>query len=173
MNQTLILNADFTPISLVPLSIVRWQHAIKLYWLDRVTILHNYEDKEIHSPSTTMLMPAVCATKKYYKIPQEAKFTRNNLFLRDTFTCQYCNELFNQSELTIDHVIPKSLGGGTDWENCVASCSRCNSTKGSKTIQPIKQPYKPTYWELAKKRSQKLEVQHDSWYNYLAKSRAC
>lgn len=172
MSETLILNADYRPISLVPLSVVNWQHAIKLHWLNRIQILHTYEDRLIHSPSTTMEMPAVAVTQKYYRIPQEAKFSRNNLFLRDTFTCQYCAELFPSSELTIDHVVPRSLGGGTDWENCVASCKSCNSEKGSKLIKPLIKPYKPTYWELAKKKRKKIELQHPSWAKYLAVDQA-
>jgi 5-methylcytosine-specific restriction endonuclease McrA len=171
MSDTLILNADYQPISFVPLSAVGWQQAVKLHWLDRVYVLHTYDDKQIHSPSTTIQMPAVCATKKFYKIPQEAKFSRNNLFLRDTFNCQYCGELFSQSELTVDHVIPRSLGGGTDWENCVASCKACNSNKGSKLINPMIQPYAPTYWELAKKKKQKIQIQHPSWEEYLGVSK--
>jgi len=167
MSTTLILNADYQPISMVPLSTVPWPHALKLYWLDRVHIIHEYEDREIHSPSCTMNMPAVCVTKKYYKIPQEAKFSRNNLLLRDTFTCQYCAELFPTSELTIDHVIPRSLGGKTNWENCVASCRSCNGKKGSDLIPPLKQPYKPTYWELAKKKRSKVELMHTSWEQYI------
>lgn len=167
MSETLILNADYRPISLVPLSVVAWQQAIKLHWLNRIQIIHEYEDRDIHSPSCTMQMPAVGVTLRYYKIPQEAKFSRNNLFLRDTFTCQYCGELFPQSELTVDHVIPRSLGGGTDWENCVASCRSCNSNKGSKLITPITQPYTPTYWELAKKKRNKIQIQHPSWAQYL------
>ena len=167
MSDTLILNADYQPISFVPLSAVGWQQAVKLHWLDRVYVLHTYDDKQIHSPSTTIQMPAVCATKKFYKIPQEAKFSRNNLFLRDTFNCQYCGELFPQSELTIDHVIPRSLGGGTDWENCVSSCKSCNSNKGSRLIKPITHPYTPTYWELAKKKKNKIHLQHSSWGQYL------
>jgi len=166
MSTTLILNADHRPISLVPLSAVPWQHAIKLHWLNRVTILHSY-DTVIHSPSLSMQMPAVAVTNKFYRIPQEAKFTRNNLFLRDTFTCQYCAELFSQTELTVDHVIPKSLGGGSNWENCVASCKSCNSMKGSDIIKPIRDPYKPSYWDLAKKKRNKIEILHPSWEQYI------
>lgn len=170
MSEVLILNADYQPISLIPLSVVSWQQAIKLHWLGRLHILHSYEDKKIHSPSTTMDMPAVCVTTKYYNVPKEVRFSRENLYIRDTFTCQYCNELFNSSELTIDHVIPRAKGGGTSWENCVASCRPCNNHKGDKLIRPIHTPQLPTYYDLARKKLTKgMHTRHHSWDQYLGK----
>jgi 5-methylcytosine-specific restriction endonuclease McrA len=168
MSHTLILNADYQPISLIPLSVIDWQQAIKLQWLGKLHVLHTYEDWIVHSPTTSFHVPAVCVTSKYYKVPLDANFSRSNLYIRDAFVCQYCNEQYSTSELSIDHVIPQSLGGGTSWENCVTSCKPCNHGKGSKLIKPIRQPYAPSYWDLARKSvGRHVKIKHDSWRQYL------
>ena len=103
----LVLNADFTPLSYYPLSLWPWQTAVKAVFLDRVTIVENY-DREIHSPTRTMPIPSVIALKQYVKPSQYPAFTRFNLFLRDRFQCQYCG---SGHDLTFDHVVPRRLGG--------------------------------------------------------------
>ena len=124
----LILNADYQPISYFPLSLWSWQDSIKAVFLDRVNIIAEYES-EVRSSSFSMKIPSVIALKKYIPISKKPPFTRFNLFLRDNFTCQYCGDIFNSNELTFDHVIPKSKGGETKWENVVAACAKCNLKK--------------------------------------------
>jgi len=168
MSDTLVLNADFQPLSLVPLSVMPWQQAIKLLYLDRVTLLHEYTDKDLHSPSITMPMPSVVVTKKYYNVKLHAKFNRYNLFLRDLFVCQYCGDQFSIKELTIDHVVPRCRGGKTSWTNCVTSCKKCNSHKGSKLINPISKPIQPSYFKLAKNKSHlDFPIKDEVWRDYL------
>jgi 5-methylcytosine-specific restriction endonuclease McrA len=75
-------------------------------------------------------------------------FTRENIYLRDKFKCQYCGNEFKKQYLTLDHVIPKSQGGKTTWENIVCSCAKCNHSKGNKTpeqanIKLIRKPIMP------------------------------
>ena len=124
----LILNADYQPISYFPLSLWSWQDSIKAVFLDRVNIIAEYES-EVRSSSFSMKIPSVIALKKYIPISKKPPFTRFNLFLRDNFTCQYCGDIFTSNELTFDHVIPKSKGGETKWENVVAACGKCNLKK--------------------------------------------
>ena len=76
MSETLLLNSDFNPISVLPLSVISWQHAIKLHFLDRIQILETYDDWEIHSEYLTMKVPAVAVTKDYFKFKKAAKFSR-------------------------------------------------------------------------------------------------
>ncbi len=111
----LVLNADFRPLSYFPLSLWPWQETVKAVFLDRVSILSEY-DRVVHSPSFSMKLPSVIALKEF--IPQERRpaFTRFNVFLRDRFRCQYCGESSPAPELTFDHVIPRSRGGRTNWE---------------------------------------------------------
>ena len=126
---TLVLNADYTPLSYYPLSIWPWQTAIKAIFLDRVDVVASYE-REIHSPSLDMKLPSVIALRQFVKPSEFPAFTRFNLFLRDRFTCQYCG---SPSHLTFDHVVPRRLGGKTTWENISTACAPCNMKKGGRT----------------------------------------
>ncbi len=98
-------------------------------FLERVNIVANY-DHAVHSPSFAMKLPSVVSLKTYVKPSTHPAFTRFNLFLRDRFACQYCGD---RDDLTFDHLIPRSRGGHTTWENVVAACSPCNLRKGSLT----------------------------------------
>jgi hypothetical protein len=121
----LVLNADYRPLSYYPLSLWSWQDAIKAVFLDRVSIVSSYE-RIIKSPSFEMFLPSVVSLKEYVKPARHPAFTRFNVFLRDRFQCQYCG---SREDLTFDHVIPRSKGGRTTWDNVVAGCrgrSRCS-----------------------------------------------
>jgi 5-methylcytosine-specific restriction endonuclease McrA len=121
----LVLNADFRPLSDFPLSLWSWQDAIKAVFMDRVSVLSEY-DTEVHSPSVTMRLPSVIALKDYIPSARRPAFTRFNVFLRDAFHCQYCVDRRPTPDLTFDHVIPRSRGGRTTWENVVTACGFCN-----------------------------------------------
>ena len=114
--HALVLNADFRPLSYFPLSIWSWQDAVKAVFLDRVSVISEYERK-IHSPSFEMRLPSVIALKEYVPAARRPAFTRFNVFLRDRFNCQYCGGDFATNELTFDHVVPKSRGGRTAWRS--------------------------------------------------------
>lgn len=169
MSTTLLLNQSYEPVSVLPLSVIDWQHALKLYFLDRVTILESYPDWVIHSEHLNINVPSVCVTKEYFHYKKSVKFSRSNLYLRDLYTCQYCGEVFDHKELTIDHVIPRMAGGKTNFENTVTSCKPCNHRKGHKLLKPLNQPYKPDYYSLVKRWKNKgnIHVPCDSWYQYL------
>ena len=164
-----VLNADFRPLSYYPLSLWSWQDAIKAVFLDRVNIVSSY-DRAVHSPSYEIKLPSVVSLKNYVKPPQWPAFTRFNLFLRDKFSCQYCGEM---SDLTFDHLLPRSKGGETTWENVVTACSKCNLKKANHlyhvaNMKPIQWPYKPNVHELHK--NGKLfppNYLHESWMDYL------
>src|ERR1700753_3047084 len=127
----LVLNADSRPLSYYPLSLWSWQDAIKAVFLDRVNIVSEY-DVAVRSPSFQMRLPSVVSLKTYVKPSRSPAFTRFNVFLRDRFQCQYCG---CRDDLTFDHVIPRSLGGQTTWENVVTACSPCNLRKGGLLLQ--------------------------------------
>jgi len=165
----LVLNADYRPLSYFPLSLWNWQTALKAVFLDRVSILSNY-DREVHSPSMAMPLPSVIALKKYVRQPKYPAFTRFNLFLRDEFTCQYCG---STEELTFDHVIPRSQGGRTSWTNITAACAPCNLRKGGRTpeeahMYPMRKPIRPTAFELHEHGRQfPPNYLHESWRDFL------
>ena len=92
-----------------------------------------------------------------------------NVFLRDSYTCQYCGIDVTRKNVTLDHVLPVSFGGKSTWENSTTSCDRCNGAKGNnKKIKPKSVPYKPSYWELVDKRKKMaFDIRHPSWVQYL------
>ena len=165
----LVLNADFRPLSYYPLSLWCWQDAIKSVFLNRVMIVSNYERK-IRSPSFEMNLPSVIALKNFIQPSKQPNFTRFNVFLRDKFTCQYCGD---KKDLTFDHLLPKSKGGLTNWENVVTACSVCNVKKGGRLYRHSamilrRKPYAPSLEDLYDNgRNFPPNFLHESWMDYL------
>lgn len=165
----LVLNADYRPLSYFPLSLWSWQTAIKAVFLRRVNIVCEY-DRMVHSPSTELRLPSVIALKKYVRPARHPAFTRFNLFLRDRFSCQYCGL---GDDLTFDHIIPRSQGGRTTWQNVTTACAHCNLRKGGKTpaqsgMHPKITPYRPTSHQLMENgRAFPPNYLHESWRDYL------
>lgn len=168
----LVLNADFRPLSYFPLSLWSWQDAIKAVFLDRVSVISEY-DRTIRSPSLQMRLPSVIALKEYIPAARRPAFTRFNVFLRDKFECQYCGHSFSAHDLTFDHLIPRSLGGRTTWVNVVAACAPCNLRKGNRLahqagMHPIRLPAEPSSTELQENgRAFPPNYLHQSWRDFL------
>ena len=165
----LVLNADYRPLSYYPLSVWSWQDAIKAVFLDRVNIVALY-DKAVHSPSIEIMLPSVVSLKSYVRPARHPAFTRFNVFLRDRFSCQYCG---SRQDLTFDHLIPRSLGGHTTWENVVTACSECNLQKGGQAprqagMWPSQMPFQPSVNDLHRNgRLFPPNYLHESWLDYL------
>ena len=165
----LVLNADFRPLSYYPLSLWSWQDSIKSVFLNRVSIVSFY-DRAIRSPSFSMKLPSVIALKSFVRPFTNPNFTRFNVFLRDKFSCQYCG---SKNELTFDHLLPRSKGGKTDWENVVTACSACNVKKGGRLLKYSgmklgKLPHQPTTEDLHKNgKNFPPNFLHKSWIDYL------
>ena len=168
----LVLNADFRPLSYFPLSLWPWQDAVKAVFLKRVTIVSEY-DRTVSSPSFEMRLPSVIALKEYVPQARKPAFTRFNVFLRDRFTCQYCGDRFPTPELTFDHVIPRSRGGRTSWDNVVTACGVCNLRKGNRMpdragLHPLNAPLHPSTNQLQENgRGFPPNFLHESWRDYL------
>jgi 5-methylcytosine-specific restriction endonuclease McrA len=167
--DTLILNSDGHPLSIIPLSVISWQEAIKLLYQEKVVALENYSDWVVHSQWWAINVPAIVMTKKFHEQTTRVRFTKNNLYFRDNGQCQYCGEHFSAKELTMDHVLPRSLGGKKVWTNIVLSCGPCNWERGSDhRIKPIHMAKRPTYYELVNRRKKfPIHVSHESWNTYL------
>jgi 5-methylcytosine-specific restriction endonuclease McrA len=165
----LVLNADYRPLSYYPLSLWCWQDAVKAVFLDRVDIVSEY-DRVVRSPSFEFRLPSVVSLKTYVKPARHPAFTRFNVFLRDRFTCQYCGA---DEDLTFDHLVPRSKGGITTWENVVTACSPCNLTKGGHLpgevdMWPEHRPVRPTVQQLhANGRQFPPNYLHESWADFL------
>jgi len=166
---TLILNADAAPISMLPLSTITWEESIKYLVTDKAAVLEWYNDWIVHSVNWSTRVPAVMMLREYQKKKTAVRFSKQNVFLRDQYCCQYCGISIQKRYATLDHVLPVSHGGKSTFENCVCACSTCNSNKGSnKKIVPKVKPYKPAYYELVEKRRvMSWDLQHPSWADYI------
>ena len=167
--DTLILNADYNPLSLIPISAISWKDAIKLMYLQHATVVEWHNNWTVNSPSTTFTVPSVMILAAYIKKKHHVKLTRSNLLLRDNFACQYCGSKLNNSELSIDHVMPKAVGGKTSWSNLTSACRNCNMVKGHKLhMKPYVAPVKPDYFQLLENaRRINLTVPDEKWLPYL------
>jgi len=171
-SQTLVLNADYRPVSYFPLSLWSWQDAVQAVFGDRVDVVAEY-DQPVRSPSTRMKLPSVVALRSYIALPRRPAFSRSNLFLRDRFRCQYCGQRFKSEELTFDHLVPRSRGGCAIWTNIVTACMTCNVAKGSRTLaecgmRPRTMPVVPTARQLYESgRALPRRSPHATWRDYL------
>ena len=144
--QTLVLDQGYQPINTVP-----WTKAMTYVAKGKVDVLEEY-GKEIHfnmgMPAVVRLTHGISAHKK------RIKFSRQNVLARDKFQCQYCGAHGRDVVLTFDHVVPRSQGGRTEWENIVMACQACNARKADLTpveagmflrIQPVRPTWVPTF----------------------------
>jgi 5-methylcytosine-specific restriction endonuclease McrA len=181
--MTLVLNADYQPLSTFPLSLIPTTEAIIDICKKRATSIETWKDAFgndalFRSPSITIPAPKVIVLHDYINILSEPKFSRRNIILRDRFICQYCAKKFPINELTFDHLIPKSRGGRTIWTNIVAACEPCNTAKGDtmpnfsgqkgkKDWRPLKMPKQPTVHHLMKAGieflPEKIKADFGSW----------
>ena len=143
--ETLVLNATWQPVARVP-----WQRAITLLFLGKVEVVEEYEDKTIRSVTFEVKMPSVVRFLRMLKRRKPViRFSRENVFARDHGQCQYCSKKVTRPEATYDHVLPRSQGGTTHWENIVIACVPCNQRKGGRTPDQARMklkvvPVKPT-----------------------------
>ena len=144
----LLLNGNGKPVSFFPLSIINWKTAIKLLLARNVILIKTHDNEYARSPSISIELPSILMLKRFHKFHNYVKFSRSNILLRDMYTCQYCSEIFDKKDLTLDHVIPKSKKGPSNWENVVTACKSCNLKKGDKPGKPIKEPIKPSFSHL-------------------------
>jgi hypothetical protein len=115
----LVLNADYQPLSHLPLSLWHWQDAVKSVFSGKVTVVDVYDDVRVRAASLELSLPSVIALNEYvHKATTNSRrpaFTKRNVFLRDEYRCQYCNDMFHTRDLSLDHVVPRSRGGNLSW----------------------------------------------------------
>ena len=161
--RVLVLNLDHSPVAVVPV-----QKAIVLCLLEKANVLSTYELLKIRTVDRSFEYPAVIRLTHYKNIPfRGVLLNRNNLFKRDNGECQYCG---SRKHLTIDHIIPKSKGGKTNWTNLITACNRCNVNKGDKTPEQAglvlkSEPFKPS---LSYFLAEYVERQAEEWLPFLS-----
>ncbi|MEM9080979.1 MAG: HNH endonuclease [Verrucomicrobiota bacterium] len=138
-------------------------------WLEHS--MQEVADEVIHTVRVALRVPKIIVLAAYDRLPRkEVKFTRQNVFLRDKFTCQYCRKVFQEKDLNLDHVIPRDKGGKTTWENIVTSCIRCNTRKANKLPHEAnmllsREPARPKWRPLFGMKSE-CRI-HQSWDQFL------
>jgi 5-methylcytosine-specific restriction endonuclease McrA len=162
----LVLNATFEPINVTAV-----RRAMVLL-IKGVAQAEEINHSEIHSAKRAIRVPSVIRLLAYRHIPQQTRaLSRKNILLRDRNTCQFCTRVFAASELTLDHVIPRSRGGRSSWENLVACRHTCNQRDGDATPEPdgIKMPRRPRPFTLYTARQLMRLIGHrdEKWRKYL------
>ncbi len=146
MQRVLVLNATYEPLSIVSV-----QRAIVLLLKEKAELVEAAAER-LHAARTSLPVPLVIRLIYYVRIPQAIMLapTRRSVALRDNFTCQYCGLAPGRGLLTLDHIIPRSRGGQTTWENVVTACRVCNMRKGNRTPEEAglvlhRRPGRPHY----------------------------
>lgn len=162
-HDVLVLNKGWAPIH-----IVDWKKAMSLLCTERVRAVDHvsYNALDLHqwsantanrldefymikTASRDYALPEIIVAIEFSRLPQhQVKYSRQSVFARDDFTCGYCGNMFKSKELTIDHIVPRSQGGATSWNNVISSCFKCNQRKGGCTpaqanMKLLFKPHKP------------------------------
>jgi len=163
----LVLNASYEPIN-----ICGARRALVLV-LKGVAHTEEAHGLQLHAQRSRVAMPSVIRLLEYRRIPHQTRaLSRKNILLRDRNTCQYCGTLLSPSDLTLDHVIPRSRGGASTWENLVACCHGCNRRKGNRMLNDIddmallREP-KPFSLHTSRQIMRMLGRSDDRWRKYL------
>jgi len=162
----LVLNATFEPINVTAV-----RRALVLL-LKGVAQAEELNHAEIHSASNAVRVPSVIRLLAYRHIPQQTRaLSRKNILLRDRNICQFCGKIFPASDLTLDHVVPRSRGGRSSWENLVACCYQCNNHKGDRTpeeasLQLVRRP-RPFTLHTSRQLMRLIGNKDEKWRKYL------
>jgi 5-methylcytosine-specific restriction endonuclease McrA len=162
----LVLNASYEPIN-----VCAARRALVLV-LKGVAMTEEENGHFLHAARVAMRVPSVIRLLEYRRIPHQSRaLSRKNILLRDRNTCQFCGKVFPSSELTLDHVMPRSRGGRSTWENLVACCYRCNNEKGDRTPEEagLKLARRPRPFTLHTSRQLMRLIGHrdERWRKYL------
>ena len=181
-SAVLVLNRNLQPVH-----VTNARRAFTLLYagaaraLDRQFEMYDFEswamlaaeegDEVVRTIDRVIRVPRVIALQLYDRLPRtRVRFSRYNIYARDGSTCQYCGVRFSRSELNLDHVVPRSKGGRTTWENVVCSCLPCNLHKGGRTpdgagMKLLRAPVRPRWTPILRAPSGRVE--HKEWRPFL------
>jgi 5-methylcytosine-specific restriction endonuclease McrA len=162
----LVLNASYEPIN-----ICAARRALVLV-LKGVASAEEESTLHVHSARNTVKLPSVIRLLEYRRIPHQTRaLSRKNILMRDRYTCQYCHRTLPSAELTLDHVVPRSRSGESNWENLVACCNPCNNRKGSRTPDEagmrLARPPRPFSLHTSRHLMRLLGKSDEQWRKYL------
>lgn len=165
MSQVLVLNATYEPLSVVSV-----KRAVVLLLKEKAELIEAAEAR-LRAENFSLPVPLVIRLVYFVKIPARISLpvTRRTVLARDNFTCQYCGVIPPRKFLTVDHVLPRSRGGKTTWENVVTACEKCNGKKGNRTpaeanMVLLDQPKRPRYIAIAALSSTEVR---QAWSKYM------
>lgn len=168
--DTLVLDCSYAPISRV-----NWRVAIVWLLEHVVETVDEYPDKYISTVNWSVKMPSIVRFVKSIHKKKAIKFSRHNVYSRDKGRCQYCGIRVQRNEFTYDHVVPRSHGGRTCFENVVVSCVKCNQKKGGRTpiqaaMKLLNSPIRPKSLPQASFIMQYNSGMPESWKDWLRSS---
>jgi 5-methylcytosine-specific restriction endonuclease McrA len=181
---TLVLNRNWQPVNVASVAralVLVWNDSAKvvdpddyrLYtWADWSRLAPREDDLFIQAVRQRLRVPEVIALATYDRLPSAAvSFSRRNIFKRDHYTCQYCGAQPGSEELSIDHVVPRSRGGQSSWENCVLACIACNKRKADRLPRQTgmklrKLPVRPTWKPMYARESVRIE----NWSRFVSEA---
>lgn len=165
--RSLLLNASYEPMR-----IVSWQKALVLWFQDKVEVLE-YHPTFARSVRSSFQLPSILRLKTYVRPRRNEtiRFCRENVYIRDNFTCQYCGEQGAPKLLTLDHVVPASMQGKKSWTNVVTACRDCNQEKADRTPKEagmplLTEPRAPTWLPVVAVELKPGQVP-STWLQYL------
>ncbi len=167
MNRgVLVLNQNYEP-----LNVCRLRRALVLLMQNKASIVEN-DSVVVHTVSSAIEAPSVIRMEYFIRKPRRTRvpLSRKSIFARDNYMCQYCGH--TGKDLTIDHIIPRRLGGKATWENLVSACKKCNNKKGDKTLPQVnmtlmKEPREAQYFHAASFAHYPNLLNHTVWKKYL------
>jgi 5-methylcytosine-specific restriction endonuclease McrA len=134
MHAVLFLDVDWQPMR-----VDSWPRAITALFLGKIEVVEYSRDRTIKGVGREYPMPAVVRVlRRFRRDRMVIRFSRLNIYARDRFTCQYCGARLLSEDLTFDHVVPRSAGGRTVWDNIVTACVPCNGRKANRTPRAAK-----------------------------------
>lgn len=162
----LVLNATYEPIN-----VTAARRAVVLV-LKGVATTEEENGSFVHSARVAVRIPSVIRLTHFRRIPYQTRaLSRKNILLRDRYTCQFCGDVLPASELTLDHVMPRSRGGHTDWDNLVACCHSCNNLKGDRLPEEaglkLKRPPRPFTLHTSRQLMRMMGKSDERWRKYL------
>jgi len=166
MTAVLFLDCDWQPMR-----VESWTRAVTDLFLGKIEVVEYSRDRTIKGVNREYPMPVVVRVLRRFRRDRVAiKFSRINIYTRDRFACQYCGARFDAEDLTFDHVVPRSQGGRTSWENIVTACVPCNARKANRTPREanmtlLRRPVKPRFLPIV---SVQMDVRHvpEEWRPY-------
>ena len=166
MSSVLVLNATYEPLNVIPL-----RRAILLLLKEKAEVVEATRER-LRAERLDLEVPSVIRLVTYVPVPPRLPLpvSRRTVMARDNYTCQYCGAQPGKTQLTIDHVVPRSKGGGTTWDNVVAACGPCNRRKGSRTPEQanmllLSTPARPRYLAFVLLGDRGRQ---DAWHKYLS-----